>query len=160
VFRPDVLIHLPDEKHLVIDSKVSLVAYERYFNADTEEARQTALKEHLTALRNHIRELSAKNYSQLYGIDSPDFVMLFIPVEGAFSLAITSDTDLFGDAFDRKIVIVSTSTLLATLRTVSYIWRTEKQKLNVQELFAKAGDLYDKVVGFTDDMISLGAKLD
>jgi len=153
--QPDAIIYLPDEKHLIVDAKLSLTAYERAINADTEEDRQLFLKQHVQSLENHVRELSAKDYHNLYGIQSPDFVMLFVPIESSLSLAVQSKPELFSDAWDRKVVIVSPSTLLATLRTIASIWKQERQNRNVLEIAKEAGLLYDKVVSFLDDMDQL-----
>ncbi len=153
--QPDAIIYLPDEKHLVVDAKLSLIAYERAINADTEEDRQLFLKQHIQSLENHVRELSAKDYHSLYGIQSPDFVMLFVPIESSLSLAVQAKPELFSDAWDRKVVIVSPSTLLATLRTIASIWKQERQNRNVLEIAKEAGLLYDKVVSFLEDMDQL-----
>lgn len=158
--QPDVLVNLPDGKNLVIDSKVSLVAYERFINADDDTVRAVAIKEHIQSVRNHVKGLSDKNYQQLYGGRSLDFVLLFIAVEPAFAAAIQHDGQLFTDAFEKNIVIVSPTTLLATLRTVSNIWRQEYQNRNAMEIARKAGDLYDKFHGFTTDMVDIGKKMD
>jgi DNA recombination protein RmuC len=158
-YQPDVLINLPDGKCLIIDSKVSLVAYERFVSSDDDAVRLLAVKEHVQSLRNHIKGLSDKNYQNLYGVKSLDFVLLFMPIEPAFALAVQNDAQLFNDAFERNIVIVSPSTLLATLRTVANIWRQEYQNKNAVDIANKAGDMYDKFVGFVDDLISLGNKM-
>jgi len=158
--QPDVLVNLPDGKTLVIDSKVSLVAYERYINADEDTVKAVAIKEHIQSVRNHVKGLSDKNYQQLYSGRSLDFVLLFIAVEPAFAAAVQHDGQLFTDAFEKNIVIVSPTTLLATLRTVSNIWRHEYQNRNAMEIAHKAGDLYDKFHGFTTDMIDIGKKMD
>lgn len=157
--RPDFIIHLPEGKHLVIDSKVSLTAYEKFYNAENEELRTKHLQEHLASIRNHIRDLSSKNYQHLSQIHSPDYLLMFIPIEPAFSLALQNDSRLFLDALDRNIVLVTTSTLLATLRTVSYIWQQERQKRNVLEIARQSGLLYDKFVGFVDDLKEVGTRL-
>ena len=150
--QPDAIIFLPDEKHLVVDAKLSMVAYERAVNADTEEERIVALKQHVLSLENHIRELSAKDYHSLYGIHSPDFVLMFVPIESSLSMAVNQKPELFSDAWDRRVVIVSPSTLLATLRTIASVWKQERQNKNVLEIAKEAGLLYDKFVGFLDDM--------
>eukprot|EP01132_Coremiostelium_polycephalum_P011457 gene11457-14039_t len=142
--QPDVLIDLPDHKHLVVDAKVSLVAYERFVNAETEEEKENYLKQHILSIKAHIQGLSNKNYQDLYQINAPDFVLLFIPIESSFGLAIQSDADLFNYAWDRKIVIVSPSTLLATLRTIASIWKQERQNRNVLEIARLSGSMYDK----------------
>ncbi len=159
-FQPDVVVNLPEGKSLIIDSKVSLVAYDKFIAADDDTIKNLAIKEHLLSLKQHIKGLSEKNYQQLYDLKTLDFVLLFIPVEPAFALAVQHDNQLFNDAFDKNIVIVSPSTLLATLRTVASIWRQENQNRNAIEIARKAGDLYDKFTGFVDDMIDLGKKMD
>jgi len=159
-FQPDVIIQLPDNKSLIIDSKVSLVAYDKFSAAEDDLLKTAAVKEHITSLRNHIKNLSEKNYQQLYDLKTLDFVLLFVPIEPAFALSVQNDAQLFNDAFEKNIVIVSPSTLLATLRTVASIWRNENQNKNAVEIARKAGDLYDKFTGFIDDMIDLGKKMD
>ncbi len=158
--RPDFIIHLPEDKHLVLDSKMSLTAYERYCQQSGESEKQIALRAHLESIRRHIRELSDKNYQQLYQINTPDYLLLFIPIEPAFALAIQQDQRLFTEALERNIVIVSTSTLLATLRTVSFIWKQEKQKNNVLEIARQSGLLYDKFCAFVEDLKSIGNRID
>ncbi|GAA3975615.1 DNA recombination protein RmuC [Pedobacter ginsengiterrae] len=155
-YQPDVVIDLPDDKHLVVDAKVSLVAYERSVSAETEEEREGHVKAHLASIKNHIQELSAKNYQDLYKINSPDFVLLFVPIESSFSIAVQKDAELFNFAWDRKVVIVSPSTLLATLRTIASIWKQERQNRNVFEIAEQAGFLYEKFVGFLKDMEDIG----
>src|SRR5690606_5123174 len=150
--QPDAIIDLPDEKNLVIDSKVSLIAYERWINAENEDERTVHARQHLLSVKTHVTELSAKNYCDLYQINSPDFVLLFIPIESSFSLSVSLDNDLFNFAWDRRVVIVSPSTLLATLRTIAGLWKQERQNRNVLEIAREAGLLYDKFVGFTEDM--------
>jgi DNA recombination protein RmuC len=158
-YQPDVIIQLPDGKCLIVDSKVSLVAYEKYVSAEDEVLKAQALKEHGLSFKSHVKGLSEKNYQNLYGIKSLDFVLLFVPIESAFAAAVQNDNQLFNDAFERNIVIVSPSTLLATLRTVANIWRQENQSKNAIEIANKAGDMYDKFVGFVDDLIVLGNKM-
>jgi DNA recombination protein RmuC len=157
--QPDVIIDLPDEKHLVIDSKVSLVAYERLVNCETEEDRKFYSKAHVESIRNHVNGLSSKNYHDLYQINSPDFVLLFIPIESSFSFAVQIDGELFADAWDKRVVIVSPSTLLATLRTIASIWKQERQNRNVLEIARLSGAMYDKFVGFVGDMESIGKNI-
>ncbi|PPL01828.1 DNA recombination protein RmuC [Parapedobacter indicus] len=157
--QPDAIIDLPDEKHLVVDSKVSLLAYERWVNAETDDEREGYAKQHIQSIENHVKSLSAKNYHDLYQIHSPDFVLLFMPIESAFSMSITSKADLFSDAWDRKVVIVSPSTLLATLRTIASMWKQERQTRNVLEIAKEAGALYDKFVGFLQDLEKVGEYL-
>ena len=158
--QPDVLIKLPEGKTLVVDSKVSLVAYERCVSAEDEGQKAQYLKEHIASLRNHVKLLSAKSYHQLYNIKSPDFVLLFVPIESAFALAVTADNELYNDAFDKNIIIVSTSTLLATLRTVANVWKQEYQSQNAIEIARQGADLYEKFVSFTEDLIKVGKQMD
>lgn len=158
--QPDVVVRLPEDKSIVIDSKVSLVAYERMANAETEEERVAESRNHVASLRNHIKILSAKNYQQLHGVKSLDFVLLFIPIEPAFAAAVQAESGLFQEAFDRNIVLVSPTTLLATLRTVSTLWRQEYQNRNAIEIAKKGGALYDKFVSFADDLVKLGNQMD
>ncbi len=157
--QPDVIIDLPDDKHLIIDSKVSLIAYERLVNCETEEERKLYSKAHLESLRNHVHGLSSKNYHDLYQVNSPDFVLLFVPIESSFSFAVQLDADLFSDAWDKRVVIVSPSTLLATLRTIASIWKQERQNRNVLEIARLSGTMYDKFVGFMADMESIGKNI-
>ncbi|MDB4923938.1 DNA recombination protein RmuC [Mucilaginibacter sp.] len=157
--QPDAIIDLPDDKHLVIDSKVSLIAYERLVNAETEEERKIHSKAHVESIRAHVNGLSAKNYHDLYQINSPDFVLLFVPIESSFSFAVQIDAELFSDAWDRRVVIVSPSTLLATLRTIASIWKQERQNRNVLEIARLSGVMYDKFVGFVGDMEGIGKNI-
>lgn len=160
LFKPDVIVHLPHNKEIVVDSKVSLNAYERFCKADSKEGEQTAIKEHISAIKNHIKQLGEKDYSSLKGIHSLDFVLLFIPIEAAFIAAYTHDEQLLSQAFDEKIIIVTPTTLLATLKTIENLWRYEKQNQNAQDIAARAGVLYDKFRGFVEDMEKLGKQLD
>lgn len=157
--QPDVIIDLPDERHLIIDSKVSLIAYERLVNCETEDERKLFSKAHVESIRSHVSGLSAKNYHDLYQINSPDFVLLFIPIESSFSFAVQIDAELFSDAWDKRVVIVSPSTLLATLRTIASIWKQERQNRNVLEIARLSGAMYDKFVGFVGDMESIGKNI-
>ncbi|TSJ43489.1 DNA recombination protein RmuC [Mucilaginibacter corticis] len=157
--QPDVVIDLPDDKHLIIDSKVSLIAYERLVNCETEEERKLFSKAHVESIRSHVHGLSSKNYHDLYQINSPDFVLLFIPIESSFSFAVQIDAELFSDAWDKRVVIVSPSTLLATLRTIASIWKQERQNRNVLEIARLSGAMYDKFVGFVTDMESIGKNI-
>lgn len=157
--QPDVIIQLPDNKHLVIDSKLSLAAYERYANEDSKQLQEQALREHLSSMRQHIKELGSKNYQQLYGLESLDFVLMFVPVEPAFNAAVSHDQQLYLDAFENNIIIVSHSTLLATLRTIASIWRQEKQNRNAIRIADEGGKLYDKLRIFVDTMNDLGTRL-
>lgn len=158
-FQPDALIKLPEEKHLVVDAKVSLVAYERFVNEENAVLQEKHLKEHVASLKAHVSDLSKKSYDSLYGISSPDFVLMFVPIEPAFTLAMQADDTLFDHAFRQNVVIVTPSTLLATLRTVANIWRQEKQSKNVLEIARRSGALYDKFVGFYADMEDLGRRI-
>ena len=158
--RPDFLVYMPQGKHLLIDSKVSLKAYDRFLQADSEAARRACLKAHVESIRQHVRGLRSKNYTQLYQIDSPDYLLLFVPIEPALALALQEDQHIFLDALEQHIVIVSATTLLATMRTVSFIWKQEKQKGNVLEIARQSGLLYDKFVGFVEDLKAVGQRLD
>ena len=156
---PDVVINLPDGKKMVVDSKVTLTAYERYINEEEDDLKAQHLKEHVLALKRHVDQLSAKNYHDLYQMESPDFVLLFIPIESAFALALNEDTSLYNKAFEKNIVIVTPSTLLATLRTIDSMWANQKQQENAMEIARQAGGLYDKFQGFVDDLIKVGNKI-
>jgi DNA recombination protein RmuC len=156
---PDVIIHLPDGKKMIVDSKVSLTDYERYINAD-DDLKEKHLKDHINSLRKHIEQLSAKKYEDLYEMESPDFVLLFIPIEPAFAVAINHDNTMYNKAFEQNIVIVTPSTLLATLRTIDTMWNNEKQQKNAIEIARQAGALYDKFEGFVSDLTKVGKKMD
>lgn len=156
--QPDVVIHLPDNKFVIIDAKVSLTAYERYTSSEDEKEQQDALKQHLTSLRGHVNSLSEKNYQQLFA-DSPDFVLMFIPVEPAFSLAWQHDSSLYNDAFKKNIIITSPTTLLALLATIKNIWKQEYQNKNAQEIAKRGGALYDKFVNFIETLESIGTHI-
>jgi DNA recombination protein RmuC len=158
-YQPDVVIYLPDNKCLVIDSKVSLVAYEKYCSSEEETERMLSLRDHIGSIRKHIKDLSAKNYQNLYQINTLDFVLLFMPIEPAFGLAVQNDINIFNEAFEKNIVIVSPSTLLATLRTIASIWRQEHQNKNAIEIARQSGALYDKFEGFVKDLTDLGNKI-
>ena len=158
--RPDYVINLPEEKHVIIDSKVSLVAYEQYFNEEDELNKSLHLKTHVQNLLNHIKGLSSKNYQSLYEINQPDYVLLFVPIEPALYIALKEDSQLFEKALEKNVVLVSTSTLIATLRTISVIWKQDNQRKNVGEIAKESGALYDKFVGFIEDLINLGKKID
>jgi DNA recombination protein RmuC len=153
--QPDVVVKLPEGKHIIIDSKVSLTAYERMVNAETDEQQQRELMLHVNSVKSHIKGLSEKNYHVAKGINSPDFVLLFMPIESSFSQAIKADDELFNFAWERNIVIVGPSTLLATLRTISAIWRQEQQTRNAIDIAQKSGQLYDKFVGFAEDLLKV-----
>ncbi|MDC1432907.1 DNA recombination protein RmuC [Polaribacter sp.] len=157
---PDVVIHLPDNKKMIVDSKVSLTAYEKFVNSEDETQKALFLKEHINSLKRHIEQLSEKKYEDIYKIESPDFVLLFIPIEPAFAVAINSDNFLYNKAFDKNIVIVTPSTLLATLRTIDTMWNNEKQQKNALEIARQAGSLYDKFHGLLNDLIGIGKKID
>lgn len=156
---PDVIIHLPDGKKMVVDSKVSLTDYERYANADDMD-KPKFLKDHINSLRRHVEQLSAKKYEDLYEMESPDFVLMFVPIEPAFAIAINEDNSLYNKAFEQNIVIVTPSTLLATLRTIDSMWSNEKQQRNAIEIAKQAGALYDKFEGFVSDLTKVGKKMD
>ncbi len=158
-FQPDVLINLPEGKTLIVDSKVSLNAYERFASADDDIEKALSIKEHILSIRNHIKNLSSKNYQNLYEIKSLDFVLMFLPIEPALGLAIQNDNNLFNEAFEKNIVIVSPSTLLATLRTIASIWRQEHQNKNALDIARQSGALYDKFTGLMNDLIDIGNKI-
>jgi DNA recombination protein RmuC len=158
--QPDVVIKLPDNKNLIIDSKVSLVAYERFISAEDETDRAIHLKQHIFSLRQHIKGLSEKKYQSLYATGNLDFILLFVPIEPAFSASVQYDVEIFNDAFEKNIVIVSPSTLIATLRTIASIWKQEFQNRNTVEIARQATALYEKFRGFTDDMIEMGKQLE
>ncbi|MES2543595.1 MAG: DNA recombination protein RmuC [Bacteroidota bacterium] len=157
---PDVVINLPDGKKMIVDSKVSLIAYEKYINEEDDALKNVFLKEHINSIKRHVEQLGDKNYHDLYQIESPDFVLLFIPMEPAFALALNEDTSLYNKAFEKNIVIVTPSTLLATLRTIDSMWANQKQQENAFEIARQAGALYDKFVGFVEDLIKIGKKID
>ena len=159
LFKPDVIVRLPEEKDIVIDSKVSLVAYELHCSTEDDAERITALKQHTEAVRTHIKSLSNKDYSGLKGLRSLDFVLLFMPIEAAFIAAFQADEKLFTDAFEHKIIVVTPTTLLATLRTIENIWRYERQNENARAIADKAGIVYDKIRGFVEDLDKLGKQL-
>ena len=157
--KPDFIINLPDNKHLIVDSKVSLTAYESYYNADNEDLKSESLKKHLSSIRKHIKELGEKKYTELYGINSPDYVLMFVPIEPALLIALNENNNLYLEALDKNVVLVSTSTLLATLSTVSSIWKQEDQKKNVLEIARRAGAMYDKFEGFVQDLLKIGKSI-
>ena len=157
--KPDFIINLPDNRHLIVDSKVSLTNYEAYFNEEDEKQKGIYLKKHIESIRKHIKELSDKKYESLYEINSPDYVLMFVPIEPAYLLALSNNNQLYLEALDKNVVLVSTSTLLATLSTVSSMWRQENQKKNVLEIANQAGRLYDQFVNLTDDLIKVGNQL-
>lgn len=157
---PDVVIHLPDNKKMIVDSKVSLTAYEQYVNEDDESLKEQYLKNHVVSLKRHIEQLSEKKYEDIYKIESPDFVLLFIPIEPAFAIALNADDQLYNKAFEKNIVIVTPTTLLATLRTIDSMWNNEKQQRNALEIARQAGALYDKFQGLLSDLIGIGKRID
>lgn len=157
--QPDVIIDLPEDRHIVIDSKVSITAFEKFSSAENDEMRDQAIKEHLISVRSHIRGLSEKNYQSMYEINSPDFVLMFIPIEPAFALTIQMDQQLYNDAMEKNIVIVSPTTLLATLSTISSIWKQEYRTRNALKIAEQGGKLYEKFVGFYEDLEGLGQRL-
>ncbi len=158
--QPDVIVKLPENKHLIVDAKVSLTAYERFVEAEDDATQQLALRQHVQSVTQHISQLSEKHYAGLSGINSPDFVLLFMPIEPAFSAAVQHKPDLFAYAWDRKIVLVSPTTLLATLKTVASLWKLERQNTNAQEIALQGGRLYDKFVGFVEELDKVGQQID
>jgi DNA recombination protein RmuC len=158
--RPDLIIQMPDNKQLIIDSKVSLTAYEQYFNQSDPLSKKRFLNAHFESLKNHFKSLSEKNYSGLYQVNAPDYVIMFIPIENALTIALQEDSRLFTDALDKNVLIVTPTTLLATMRTVSFIWKQENQKRNVLEIARQSGMLYDKFVAFIEDLKEIGQRLD
>lgn len=157
---PDVVINLPDGKKMIVDSKVSLTAYEKYINEEEDVIKNGYLKEHVSSIKRHVEQLGEKNYHDLYQIESPDFVLLFIPIEPAFAIALKEDVTLYNKAFEKNIVIVTPSTLLATLRTIDSMWANQKQQENAFEIARQAGALYDKFEGFVADLIRVGKKIE
>ncbi|HEY4653597.1 MAG TPA: DNA recombination protein RmuC [Cyclobacteriaceae bacterium] len=158
--QPDVILHLPDKRHVIIDSKVSLTAYDGYVNSDTDDQRATYLKAHMQSIRQHMRILADKNYQKNYSENGLDFVIMFIALEPAYLLAIQSERGLYEDALDKRIVFVSPTLLLPSLQLIKSVWRQEYQNRHVLEIAKRAGDLYDKFVGFTDDLLNLGRHLE
>jgi DNA recombination protein RmuC len=157
---PDVVIHLPDNKKMVVDSKVSLTAYEQYVNSEDDIEKERFVKEHVNSLKRHVEQLSEKKYEDIYKIESPDFVLLFVPIEPAFAVALNEDNTLYNKAFEKNIVIVTPTTLLATLRTIDTMWNNEKQQRNALEIARQAGALYDKFHGLLADLVNIGKKID
>ena len=156
---PDVVINLPDGKKMIVDSKVSLTAYEKWINEEEEFLKADLLKEHVNSIKRHVEQLGSKNYHDLYQIESPDFVLLFIPIEPAFAIALNQDSNLYNKAFEKNIVIVTPTTLLATLRTIDSMWANQKQQENAFEIARQAGALYDKFEGFVTDLVKIGNKI-
>lgn len=159
-FQPDVIVNLPENKQVIIDSKVSLVAYERYVSAEDNAEQEAQLKQHILSIRRHVKQLSEKAYQNIEGVDGLDFVLLFVPIESAFSVAVQHDSTLFNDAYEKNIVVVSPTTLIATLRTIANIWKNEYQSQNALEIARQSGNLYDKFVGFTSDLVKVGKAMD
>ena len=157
--QPDVVIHLPENRHLVIDAKASLLAYEEWAHADDEAVRAGAQRRHLDSVRQHIKGLAERNYQQLYALQSLDFVLMFVPIEPAFMLAVTSDSQLYSDAWNRNVLLVSPSTLLFVLRTVAHLWRQEAQTRNAQEIAQRGADLYDHLTAFVEELEKVGKNL-
>ena len=157
--QPDVVIHLPENRHLVVDAKVSLLAYEEYASADDDLQRAAAQRRHLESARQHIKGLAERNYQQLHGLQSLDFVLMFVPIEPAFMLAVTSDSQLYSDAWNKNVLLVSPSTLLFVVRTVAHLWRQEAQSRNAQEIAQRGAELYDRLVGFVEDLERVGKNL-
>jgi DNA recombination protein RmuC len=160
LLRPDVIVKLPEDKNIIIDSKVSLTAYEQFCSSENETNKNNALKNHLNSVRSHVKELSLKEYYNLYNINSLDYVLMFIPIESAFSLAVQNEPSIFNEAFEKNIIIVSPANLFATLRTIANIWKQEKQNKNALEIAKKSGELYDKFVSFLEDFKKIGVKID
>lgn len=158
--KPDVIINLPEDRHIIIDSKVSLTAYEEFCSAEDDASRKTALNNHIASLRKHVKELSDKNYQSIHNLSSMDFVIMFVPIEPAMAIASQADINIWNEAFEKNIVIVSPSILLATLRTIANIWKQENQNKNAMEIARQSGALYDKFVSFTEDLINIGKKID
>lgn len=158
--QPDVIVHMPESKDIIIDSKVSLKAYEAFCSEAETDRKADLLRQHIQSIRNHVKLLSGKDYQNLPGINTLDFILLFMPIEAAFSVAAQQDTELFIDAFEKNIIIVGPSTLLTTLRTVQNIWRMAQQNQNAVEIASRAGALYDKFVGFVVDLEDIGGKID
>lgn len=158
-YRPDVVIHMPQDRDIIIDSKVSLVAYERFVNAEDPSQKAQALKEHILSISNHIKGLSEKKYEKLEGVNSLDFVLLFMPIEGAFLIALEQDGEFFKRAYENNILVVSPSTLLVTLRTIEHIWRTQRQEEHAKKIADEAEAMYDKLVLFVEEMQKVGAHI-
>lgn len=158
--RPDVVVFLPDNKHIIIDSKVSLTAYEAFISASLDSEKEQFKKDHLQSFKNHIKLLSEKNYQTGELLNAPDFVLMFVPIESSFSIAVQADQELFTYGWERKIIVVSPATLLATLRTIASIWKQEKQTRNALDIAKQGGALYDKFVGFVSDLLEVGKKMD
>jgi DNA recombination protein RmuC len=159
-YRPDVLVHLPDKRDLIIDAKTSLNAYEKFINSDDVVSKEIFLNEHIKALRVHIKGLSNKNYEKLLGINTLDFIFMFVPIEGALGVALEQDGGLYDDAFNNQILLVGPTTLLIAMRAIENVWKYEKQTQNAKEIALRAGALYDKFVSFSDDMVKMSKQFD
>ena len=159
-FQPDIVVTLPDNKNVIIDSKVTLVAYERYASANTIEEQDIAMKEHIIAVKNHIIGLSQKNYQDLYKQNQLDFVMMFLPIEPAYMLAIQKEPEIWNFAYDKRILLIGPTNLIAALKLIQSLWKQEYQSRNVLEIAKRGGDLYDKLVGFIEDLLGIKKKLD
>lgn len=159
-YQPDVVLNLPMERHIIIDSKVSLNNYEQYFNSADNTIKTDQLKKHLISIKKHVLELAEKNYQTLYSVGSLDFVLMFIPIEQAYTLVVQNDQEIFSEAYKRNVILVSPSTLIATLRTISNIWKSEYQNKNALEIAQQSGALYDKFVGFVDDIKAIGKNIE
>ena len=158
--QPDVVVNYPGDRHVVIDSKVSLTAYERFASADLKEEQESALRDHLISIKNHVNELSSKNYQDLYQLKSLDFVMMFMPVEPAYLVAMQGEPSLWNYAYERRVLLISPTNLIAALRMISNLWRVENQNKNAQEIARQSGELLDKLAGFVNDLMDIGTKLD
>jgi DNA recombination protein RmuC len=158
-FQPDVVVSYPGDRSVIIDAKVSLVAYERYASSEIKEEQDAALREHIQAIRNHVNDLSSKNYQDLYQIKSLDFVMMFLPIEPAYMLAVQNDPNLWSFAYDRRILLISPTNLIASLKMIANLWRVEYQNKNAVEISRQSGELYDKFKGFVDDLEDIGKKI-
>ena len=158
--RPDVVVHLPDNRDLIIDAKTSLVAYERYVNAANEEEKSAYLKAHLDSIRSHVKELSKKNYERLKEVNTLDFIFMFMPIEGALAVALEHDNSIYDNAFKNKILLVGPTTLLVAMRAVENVWKFERQNQNAQEIARRAGAMYDKFVGFSEDLMKISKQID
>jgi DNA recombination protein RmuC len=158
-YRPDVIIHMPQQRDIIVDSKVSLAAYERFVNEDDPALKAKYLKEHIASISSHIKELSAKKYEKLEGVNTLDFVLMFMPIEGAFLLALEQDGEFFKRAYENNILVVSPSTLLVTLRTIEHIWRTQRQEEHAKKIAKEAEGMYEKLVGFVEELQKVGTHL-
>lgn len=158
--RPDAVVYLPENKHIIIDSKVSLVAYEKYVNSDNEEEKKQFLKEHIASVRTHIKELADKDYINSLGLENPEYILMFVPIEASLGLTVSNDNQIFTEAWDKRVVIVSPSTLIATLMTVNAIWKQTMQTENALEIADRGGKLYEKFIGFVEDLKAVGIAID